>query len=406
MTKITIISSYYYPEDTAVGLYNAQMVNYLEEKGYDVTVITGFPFYPQWRIRDSYIKKPTFFKEFIGKTLVLRYKQYVPANPNFIKRILQIIDFTFGGLINVFKVKECDIVISVVPYTSCTFLGWILKKRTKAILWNHIQDFEFDAALQTGVSSNPGILKSLLFKFLFRLETFLFNRAEINSTISFSMIDKLDKKSKKPSFYFPNWIDESKLTIEHQSKHPYLKSPKYKILYSGNIGDKQDWEFFIKFATKVNELDLAEIVIVGDGAKKEWLCAQLSKLENVSYFPPVKYEELSNLLCSADLHLLFQKNDVIDSVMPSKLLGMMGSSKPSLIKGNTTSEVKEIIESSQGGFYLVNESIDECIDRLKFLISKPQESIQMGINARTYILSKFSSQNVLALFTEKLETLF
>ena len=91
---------------------------------------------------------------------------------------------------------------------------------------------------------------------------------------------------------------------------------------------------------------------MGDGAKKEWLCNKIKGFKNVKYYKPIEYKDLSNLLCSADLHILFQKNDVIDSVMPSKLLGMMASSRPSLITGNINSEVKIVIDESKGGFYV------------------------------------------------------
>ena len=55
---------------------------------------------------------------------------------------------------NLFKVKKCDVVISIVPFTTSVLLGYLHKKRFKAKLWTHIQDFEFDAALQTGFKMN------------------------------------------------------------------------------------------------------------------------------------------------------------------------------------------------------------------------------------------------------------
>ncbi|MBT8303326.1 MAG: hypothetical protein KJP09_02565, partial [Bacteroidia bacterium] len=104
MNNITIISGYYFPEDTAIGLYNTQLVKFLESKGYIVTVVTGFPSYPQWKIREDYNNKKAFYTEFIGKTKIIRYKQFVPKSPTFFKRILLLLDFTFGSFFNVFKI--------------------------------------------------------------------------------------------------------------------------------------------------------------------------------------------------------------------------------------------------------------------------------------------------------------
>ena len=84
------------------------------------------------------------------------------------------------------------------------------------------------------------------------------------------MIKKLRSKSDKDTFYFPNWIDATKIDPSKSIKHPFMKSQKFKILYSGNIGEKQDWDFFILFAKMLENYNV-EIILVGDGAKKEWL---------------------------------------------------------------------------------------------------------------------------------------
>ena len=62
------------------------------------------------------------------------------------------------------------------------------------------------------------------------------------------MIEKLKSKSFVETYYFPNWIDAEKINPKTSSRHLYLSSDKFKILYSGNIGDKQDWEFFKNLA--------------------------------------------------------------------------------------------------------------------------------------------------------------
>jgi glycosyltransferase involved in cell wall biosynthesis len=50
-----------------------------------------------------------------------------------------------------------------------------------------------------------------------------------------------------------------------------------------------------------------EIVIVGDGAYMQKLKAKLKALSFIKFYEPVPYDELNNLLCSANVHFLFQK---------------------------------------------------------------------------------------------------
>lgn len=397
--NITFISLNYAPEDSAIGLYSSQWVEFLELNGHNVTVVTAFPYYPQWEVYKDYKSKPLFYKESKGQTTILRYKQYVPKAPTFFKRIVHLIDFTIGSFINLFKIKNCDLVIAVVPFTSSAFLGWIQKKRFNAKLWVHIQDFEFDAALQTGVSkkTNP------LFSILFKIESWILNRATVVSTISHSMLDKLSHKTESSTFYLPNWIDYKTIDPSTALPHDYTKSNKITLLYSGNIGDKQDWDSFIEFCNDLDE-NKYDVIIVGDGAKKEWVLENTMNLSNVTYYPPVPYSDLSDLLCSTDIHLLFQKPDLLDTVMPSKVLGMMASAKPSIIIGHKDSEINSTFKTIDAGLFFDHYS-KEVVIQLDQLTSEDTRMKNMGSNSRTYILNYFSKELILNRMLKKVNNL-
>lgn len=395
--NITFIGVNYYPEDSAIGLYSSQWTKHLKDNGHNVSVITAFPYYPQWKIRENYKNKPRFFKEKINDITVFRYKLYVPKTPSYFKRIIHLIDFTIGAFINLFKIKKSDLIICVIPFTSSALLGYILKKRFKSPLWIHVQDFEFDAAYQTGVSQKT----NLFFRILFKLEIFLFSKADIASTISQSMLTKLGHKTNTEQFYFPNWIDENAINPKHFQQHPFLNSKKNKILYSGNIGDKQDWNVFISFCKALNP-QKHDVILVGDGAKRKWVQNQMKGFKHVFYYPPVPHNELSNLLCSADLHILFQKPDVLDTVMPSKVLGMMASQKPSLVIGNKSSEVKTVFEKSQGGFYFDTYS-SSVIEKVEELFEQKKNAMEMGKNARSFVIEKYSKDKILKKMLKQIE---
>ena len=398
---ITIIGLNFFPEDTAIGLYSTQLANYLKEQGAEVSIVTAFPYYPQWKIAEDYQNKPRFLTEDHNGMMLYRYKQYTPSRPTFLKRIFQIIDFTLGSYKNVRKIKKCDYVISVVPFTSSAFLGNLLKKRMDAKHWIHIQDFEFDAAFQSGlVQSNKGG-KGFIHTYLMRLEKRIFSKADMVSTISHTMLEKLAGKTTSNTNYLPNWIDASEINPESSKEHPYLKSSKFKILYSGNIGDKQDWNFFGRFIDRL-DFERFEIIIVGDGAKRKQLGNDLENYAGVTFYPPVAYEELSNLLCSADAHLLFQKTDVLDAVMPSKILGMMASEKPSVITGHPDSEVAKVLQESDGGFYISDKNLDVLMQHFEEIYEDKSRAKQMGTNARTYVVTNFSRAQILKQFIEQL----
>ena len=403
-THITFIGLNFYPESTAIGLYSTQLAQYLEDHEIHLDVITAFPYYPQWKIAPEYQNKPSYLKEELGNINVYRYKQYVPANPTFLKRIIHILSFTWGSFWNLWKIKKCDVVISIVPFTSSTLLGYIQKRRFSAKSWIHIQDFEFDAAFQSGLTKSGEQKGGMVYRFLMWVEKSLFSKADKVSTISHTMIEKLKKKTTAPTYFLPNWIDEKQMDPAFAKAHSYLTSPKFKILYSGNIGDKQDWDFFMKFAQEIDDKRF-EIIIVGDGSKRAWLEEEIKSYPAISLYPPVPYEELSDLLCSADVHILFQKPEVLDTVMPSKILGMMASAKPSIITGHAQSEVATSMSLSQGGYYSSEKEVSTVVSQLEALANSPDISKEMGIKARKYVVSNFAKNQILDSFLKELSQL-
>jgi len=401
LKTITLIGINFYPEDTAIGLYSTQMAEYLVQKGYKINIITGFPYYPQWKITSEYLNKPNFYKEIYNNITIYRYKQYVPKKPTFFKRIIHLIDFTLGSLVNCFKIKKTDLVIAIVPFTSTVFLGWILKKRLKAKLWTHIQDFEFDAALQSGVSKKNN---NLLFRWLYKLERTLLNTSDINSTISQLMLNKLKIKSSSKFYYLPNWVNIEISDIKPKQLHPFFSSNKFKILYSGSIGDKQDWDFFLEFIAALKQYKEVEICVVGQGAKRDWLLSKTQDIDFVNIFEPVPFKDLHLLLNSADLHILFQKDAVLDTVMPSKVLGMMASKRPSLITGHLESEVSKIITKSQGGVYTSN-NISMILKSFDEIYADAKIRTRMGINAQNFVIKNYDKDTILSNFEIKIKIL-
>jgi len=399
---VVIIGVNFYPEDASTGLYTTQMAEYLSENGFYVSVITGFPYYPQWKIWDSYSSKSSFYFEEYKGIKVYRYKQYVPSNPNLKNRVRHMLSFMFGSYLNLRKIRKAGLVIAVVPFTIDAWLALKLKEKLKSKLWIHIQDFELDAALQAGLM-NRRKFGALVEKVITRWEQRLLRKADVISTISFTMLKKLEKKTGRQGFYFPNWVDTDFIDPLKAKQHRYMSSKKFEVLYSGNIGKKQDWSLFLEVVQRFKNFSDIEFVIVGDGANKNWLLKQIEKLPNVKYYPPVPYCELPDLLCSADLHILFQKSKIIDSVMPSKLLGMMASAKPSVVVGHLKSEIYKIFKDSKGGVFVSSYNPEDIV--IKILELKKNKFMRelMGKSARQYVLQNFSKEKVLNRFLRQLE---
>ena len=405
---ITFITVNYAPEDTAIGLYTSQLAEFLASKGYNITVITAFPYYPKWEILSNYNDKPRFYSEVINGVKIYRYKLYVPKKQNFVRRVLHIISFTFGGYLNLKKIKKTDLVFCNIPFTTSVMLGLILKWRFKAKLWTSIKDFEFDAVFETGLIKQnlaTGVLKKLLNS----IEIYLYEKSDIISSISYNMVDRVKNKAPKtiPEF-FPDWVDVNFINPNNFKQHKYISKEKFTILYSGNIGQKQNWDIYVSLCKKLSVYLDIEMILVGDGAFKSELLSILKK-ENligfVKHYDPIPYEDLSDLLCSADLHVLFQKSDVSDSVMPSKILGMMSSSKPSIITGDLSSEVAKHFYLSQNWGFYTNKDEDLILNNILKLKEDKNLQTDLGKKARNYMIENFSKDVILNSFLNKINNL-
>ncbi|GAK92470.1 colanic acid biosysnthesis glycosyl transferase WcaI [Nonlabens ulvanivorans] len=166
------------------------------------------------------------------------------------------------------------------------------------------------------------------------------------------------------------------------------------MLYSGNVGDKQDWDFFSAFAKALPQQHY-DIIIVGAGGAKYQQLKDTTNQDNINFYDPVPFEELSDLLCSADAHFLFQKTEVLDTVMPSKLLGMMASEKPSLVLGNAKSEVKQVMELANAGCYLTTANVEIAVNQLEEWRLNQEARLQIGKEARRYVTQHFARKPIL-----------
>jgi colanic acid biosynthesis glycosyl transferase WcaI len=82
----------------------------------------------------------------------------------------------------------------------------------------------------------------------------------------------------------------------------------------------------------------------------------------------------------------------------------MASAKPSIVTGHEESEVKHNFEISNGGFYYYdNNKLNQIITKINHLIESPKDSLEIGVNAREFIIEEFSMEKILSIFANKID---
>ncbi|MGL5459479.1 MAG: hypothetical protein ACRDBY_07685, partial [Cetobacterium sp.] len=127
--KIAIVGLNYYPEESSTGLYTTEMCDYLQ-KEVDVTVITGYPYYPEWKISDEYINENGILEEKRNGVEIYRVKQYVPKKVNPLNRLCHYYDF-YKKALYIAQKNSFDMVQVILPNIFLLKLAIKMKKLNK-----------------------------------------------------------------------------------------------------------------------------------------------------------------------------------------------------------------------------------------------------------------------------------
>jgi colanic acid biosynthesis glycosyl transferase WcaI len=224
-----------------------------------------------------------------------------------------------------------QVVINIAPTLASAPGAWLMARASGAKCWLHVQDFEVDAAMDMGIV-DAGPLR----RFALTCERWLMQRFDVVSTISSKMLERLATKgvAEGRCTSFPNWADiEGVRPIEGPS--PYrselgIPDDAVVALYSGNMGLKQGLELLGLAARALSGLPDMFFVFGGEGPARDALLEACAGLPNVRFLGLQPTERMRDWLGLADIHLLPQRADVADLVMPSKLTGMLASGRPVL----------------------------------------------------------------------------
>lgn len=331
--KILILGLNYAPERVGVGVYTAGMAEALAARGHQVSVICGQPYYPGWKRFGGFEQR--YQRSIENNVALLRCPHYVPENPTGAKRVLHHLSFAISSFLPVviaaFRERP-DIVFTIAPSLIAASNASVAARVVGAKSWLHVQDFEVEAAFATELVSGEGRLARLARWF----EGLVFRRFARVSSISPKMCERLVEKgvSSKKVLEFRNWGNVAEIhPLEHVS--PYRSEWDIKThhvaLYSGNIANKQGTEIIVEAATHLRDRTDLTFVICGEGPTLPKLKEQAAGLPNIRFYPLQPRERLNDLLGLASVHLLPQIAGAADLVLPSKLINMLASGRPSVV---------------------------------------------------------------------------
>jgi colanic acid biosynthesis glycosyl transferase WcaI len=402
--RILIVGLNFSPEPISTGKYTGELAAHLAARGHEVRVITTPPYYPHWKIQSPYCAWG-YQKETWQGVEVQRCPLWVPRRPTGLTRLIHLASFAISSLPALISQISWrpHLVMSIAPALMNAPLVLVFARLSGASPWLHIQDFELDASLKLGLFPAGKWLAALAARFEFSL----LNGFDRLSTISQRMLDHLHQKGiqKRKTRLFPNWVDTSKIfpLVDENPLRLSLNLPAGQliILYAGTMGKKQGLENLLDAARILQGQTHITFVLCGDGVMRAELEAAAQGLANVRFLPVQPGEKLNQLLNMADIHVLAQKADAADLVMPSKLSGMFASGKAVIATADPHTELGQVV--SRTGMLVPPDDSTALADAISHLASSPAMRSDLGKKGREHAVQHWDSQMLLLKFEDELQ---
>jgi colanic acid biosynthesis glycosyl transferase WcaI len=287
---------------------------------------------------------------------------------------------------------------------SAAFSAWIAR-RTGAVSWLHLQDFEVDAAFDLGLLGNRRLKAPMV-----AVERWILRAFDCVSTISPQMLDRLAVKGvdREKSWEVRNWTNTAEIAPGNRHtrfrRELNLDDSHFVGLYSGTMSNKQGLELIVEAARKLDRHDSnIRFVLCGAGPHKATLQSLAEGLPNIQFLGLQTGESFTHLLESADFHLIPQKAAAADLVLPSKLGGIFATGRPVIVMANPGTGLAA--EVAGAGLVIPPGDASALAAAAQTLRADPELCRSLGAAARSIALARWDKTAILAALEQKLAKL-
>lgn len=404
--RVLIHGMNYAPELVGIGRYTGELGAYLASRGHRVTALAAAPYYPQWRVWQDY-RPQRWRREWRDGVEVLRAPQYVPARASGPGRLLQEVSFSASCL---YWWSACllrrpwDALVAVCPPMTSGLVPGLLARRRAIPLVVHVQDLQLDTARELGILRQPLLLAGLS-----GLERRLLCGARAVTTISRSMAARLTAKGVPAARLqvLPNWADLD--NIRPGPRHNALRrelglTSETMALYAGNLGEKQGLEVVLQAAALTQGNPTIRYFMAGEGAARDRLESEARKLglDNLTFLPLQSNDRFPLLLTAADLHLVVQRKQAADLVMPSKLTNIMAAGRPFIATTGEATELARVAKDSGAGLVVPPEDPGALARAVLGLAGDRSLRREMAARSRRYAKTFWDRERILRQWEELL----
>lgn len=386
--RVLLVTQYFYPEN----FKSNDIAVELTKRGYEVTVLTGLPNYPEGKIHENY----GFFnrtKENYQGANVIRTWLVPRGKGGGARLLLNYFSWAFFASIKAFILsfqKKFDVILVHEPSPITQgFPAIVVKKIQKIPIHFWVLDLWPESLTSAGGINNKFVLS--LFT---NLVKYIYNNSDkiLISSKGFATSILAKGINKEKLIYFPNWAEDS--ILKGDSDYPIPNLPKgFKIIFAGNIGVAQDVKAIIDAALILKDKLDIHFVFIGDGRSKiqlENFVNENNLNKTVHFLGRFPLDAMKTFFNQADVLLVSLKDELIFNVtVPAKLQAYLCTKKP--ILGMLNGEGATIIKEANCGLCVnAGDSIELAEKTLEFFQMTNDNRKILGANGFKYFEENFT----------------
>lgn len=167
------------------------------------------------------------------------------------------------------------------------------------------------------------------------------------------------------------------------------------LLYAGTLGLKHDPRVLVRMAERFQSTG-AKVVVVSEGAGATWLAKERDRLglDNLVLLPYQPFEQLPEVLASADVLVALLDPAAGVFSVPSKILTYLCAGRPILAALPGSNLGARTIERSGGGVVVAPDDPEAMVQVAEQLLGDEARRARMGGAARAYAERTFDIERI------------
>jgi colanic acid biosynthesis glycosyl transferase WcaI len=393
--RVTIVSQWYPPEQAAFGRMMQELAQDLLARGWDVSVITGFPNHPSGVIQQGYSRK-WIQEETYNGVRICRIWTWISRSRSLTGRIATFLTFSVLSAWRILRQPSPDIIFAVMqPLSVALTLPLIAKLKGSAVVFN-LQDLHPEAQIRSGLIRNAAVIRLLR-----AIESYGYRHCAAITAICQQFRTHAVSRGADPSrvFVVENWIDIDRIRFSAGGRESFraslgIGSQEFLIVYAGSLGHASGAAVILGAAEIMRDDSKCRFLVVGEGPMAGPIRLRASELglKNVLFLGFQPESKLANMQSSADVSIVSLAESFSEVSVPSKLIAYLAAGRAVVASVPDTSETANVIRAAGAGVIVPPGDGKALAEAIYGLIRAPDVLQSYGVSGRRYVEERMSAQ--------------